>query len=342
MFQSLRVFAKYTVLPKQPFTTNRVLPKKPAQLKLQLKTMRDSYLEQYLFFANDPLTKELYINFAGNIRIAKLLENLDALAGAIAYQHSDDGEIFANNDSQLTIVTASVDRIDLLKMPTADMDMKIYGNVTHVGHSSMEITMKCCHLQYKTNKPELIKDINGFENSKYESKLPIHTAASPELSEILKRIHFGKESKDNESVKRLNDNIEKEIPVMVAKFCMVARDAYSQSAVQVHPLKLESKKDNEVFNKGAKIRSLKKQQASESLAKQPPTTEELSYVHQLFLKTQLSQGVLHSQQQVSALLQYADASQQYPGMVFMKDTYLESVDITQPQDRNVFYIYLDS
>ena len=62
------------------------------------------------------------------------MEDLDALAGAIAYKHTDDGK---PNSSPLTIVTASVDRIDWLK-PLDVCDLRLTGHVTYVGYSSME------------------------------------------------------------------------------------------------------------------------------------------------------------------------------------------------------------
>jgi len=62
------------------------------------------------------------------------MEDLDALAGAISYKHTDDGK---TDSSPLTIVTASVDRIDLLK-PLGLSDLRLSGHVTYVGYSSME------------------------------------------------------------------------------------------------------------------------------------------------------------------------------------------------------------
>jgi len=51
-------------------------------------------------------------------------------------QHADD-----NNPKTrpLTIVTASVDRIDLLNKLVIDRDMRLRGCVSHVGSSSMEV-----------------------------------------------------------------------------------------------------------------------------------------------------------------------------------------------------------
>ena len=66
----------------------------------------------------------------------KILEDLDATAGNIAHSHADD-----NNPGTrpLNIVTASVDRIDLLDKMSPDRDMVLRGGVTYVGKSSMEV-----------------------------------------------------------------------------------------------------------------------------------------------------------------------------------------------------------
>lgn len=83
---------------------------KPAQNLT--KSMSDSYTEICLPFSTDKLLQEEYLTYAGTIRVGKILEDLDALAGTIGYRHCDD-----NNTATvpLTIVTASVDRITLLK-----------------------------------------------------------------------------------------------------------------------------------------------------------------------------------------------------------------------------------
>lgn len=67
-------------------------------------------------------------------RYGKILEDLDAMAGAISYKHCDDGK---TDSTPLTIVTASVDRIDFLK-PWGIKDLRLSGHVTFVGYSSME------------------------------------------------------------------------------------------------------------------------------------------------------------------------------------------------------------
>ncbi|KAF9154007.1 hypothetical protein BG015_002150 [Linnemannia schmuckeri] len=114
-------------------------PKKKYQKRdLLLRTMQDSYTEIILPFKTDKALLEEYINVGGSLRHGKIMEDLDALAGAISYKHTDDGK---PDSSPLTIVTASVDRIDLLK-PLGVCDLRLSGHVTYVGYSSMEIYMK--------------------------------------------------------------------------------------------------------------------------------------------------------------------------------------------------------
>ena len=103
------------------------------------KSMSESYVEGILPFTTDPSVREDYVNSFGGLRLGKLLEDLDATSGAIAYKHCDDRD---HRTLPLAIVTASVDRIDLLNPLEIDRDMKLSGNVTYVGTSSMEITIR--------------------------------------------------------------------------------------------------------------------------------------------------------------------------------------------------------
>lgn len=86
-------------------------------------------------FSNDEFLRETYRNVWGQVRFGKILEDLDALAGNIAFAHVQDPRII--------IVTASVDRIRLMGMPSIQLDQHLSGKVTFVGTSSMEIRMHC-------------------------------------------------------------------------------------------------------------------------------------------------------------------------------------------------------
>jgi len=103
------------------------------------KTPSDSIVEVLLPFSTDIALREQYINFYGNLRMGKILEDLDACAGNVAHVHADD-----NNPKTrpLTIVTASVDSINLLDKLLPDRDMKMTGFVTYVGRTSMEVRVE--------------------------------------------------------------------------------------------------------------------------------------------------------------------------------------------------------
>ncbi len=296
-------------------TLERPKPTQRAVLDLKLKTMRESFIQQFILLKSDPFTKELYISGNKQMRLSKLLENLDALAAAISYRHLDDGKIMKKDSTMsVSIVTASVDRIDLITMPTFNMDMKIHGHVSYVGHSSMEITLHIVHIQYKDGYK--LPELSDFD----DTSIPIYTAASPESSDILTRVYL---DSGNSKIEQVNRNIAKLIPVLTAKFTMVARCVYSNLPVQVHPLKLRNEKEQVLFNKGAELRQIKKLQNQKSLLNMPPTNEELKNIHDLFIQD-LSGNLLH------AISRTNDANKCY-----MKNTILETTSVTFPQDRNV-------
>ncbi|KAI6699072.1 hypothetical protein NL676_019191 [Syzygium grande] len=90
-------------------------------------------------FSGDYVLREQYRNPWNKIRMGKLVEDLDALAGTICYKHcsSDDG-----TTRPLLLVTASVDRMVLKRPIRIDTDLQIAGAVTWVGRSSMEIQLE--------------------------------------------------------------------------------------------------------------------------------------------------------------------------------------------------------
>lgn len=103
------------------------------------KKPSDSLVEVRLNFSEDPSLQEQYINLFGGVRVGKILEDLDALAGNIAHSHADD-----NNPKTrpLQIVTASVDRIMLFEKMHIDRDIIMKGQVSYCGKSSMEVRIE--------------------------------------------------------------------------------------------------------------------------------------------------------------------------------------------------------
>ncbi|KAG8465807.1 hypothetical protein KFE25_005377 [Diacronema lutheri] len=87
-------------------------------------------------FVSNPMLAEQYRNPYGLVRIGRVLEDLDALAGTIAFKHTRP-----RAPKHLMLVTASVDRIALLHNCDTASDMRLSGYVAWVGRSSMVLKL---------------------------------------------------------------------------------------------------------------------------------------------------------------------------------------------------------
>lgn len=96
----------------------------------------DSLQSVELNFSSDAVLREQYENLFGGIRVGKILEDLDALAGSVAHAHAD---LPSGAEPPYSIVTASVDRIMLLDKLVLDRDIRFRGFVSYAGTSSMEV-----------------------------------------------------------------------------------------------------------------------------------------------------------------------------------------------------------
>ncbi|KAG6884967.1 hypothetical protein C0993_006931 [Termitomyces sp. T159_Od127] len=109
------------------------------------RNMYDSYTEIIIPFGSSAQRKEEYINASGGIRMGKLMEHLDSLAGSISYKHMLGPGVQTLGRIQergFYIVTASVDRLDMLAPLNPSRDLRISGQVIHTGRSSMEVAVK--------------------------------------------------------------------------------------------------------------------------------------------------------------------------------------------------------
>ncbi|KAA8910101.1 HotDog domain-containing protein [Sphaerosporella brunnea] len=130
-------------------------PSAPPQTELVPKRMRDSYHElvsagnvntgaQVLPLASDEWLVDIYVNSSGQLRLGALFQDLDALAGVIAYKHTGPAP---------TIVTAAVDRITIKHPLDEWCDLHLSGYVSYVGSSSMEISLEARRVDKGTNQP---------------------------------------------------------------------------------------------------------------------------------------------------------------------------------------------
>lgn len=93
-------------------------------------------LIQYAF-SSDPVLREHYRNPWGAVRLGPILEDLDSLAGLVAFDHCDDGD---PSTRPPLLVTATVEAIHLRSSHlTLEQDMELSARVVWTGSSSMDI-----------------------------------------------------------------------------------------------------------------------------------------------------------------------------------------------------------
>ncbi|KAH6766127.1 Thioesterase/thiol ester dehydrase-isomerase superfamily protein [Perilla frutescens var. hirtella] len=110
----------------------------PPQTVLLTRTPSESRMTIIYNFSSDFTLREQYRDPWNEVRIGKLLEDLDALAGTISVKHCSDDDYTTR---PLYLVTASVDKMVLKKPISVDLDLSISGALTWVGRSSMEIQL---------------------------------------------------------------------------------------------------------------------------------------------------------------------------------------------------------
>ncbi|KAG5640978.1 hypothetical protein DXG03_006471 [Asterophora parasitica] len=123
------------------------IPSPPPQSQgdLDPRHMYDSYSELILPFGSSTQLMEEYTNASGGIRTGKLMEHLDSLAGSISYKHMLGPTVQTLGRIQergFYLVTASVDRLDMLAPLNPARDLRISGHVIYTGRSSMEVAVR--------------------------------------------------------------------------------------------------------------------------------------------------------------------------------------------------------
>lgn len=117
----------------------RELDSTPGERKLLEKRPSESANAITYAFSTDEELRDTYRNPWGHVRAGRLLEDLDAIAGTVAFDHCQ-----SPGEADLLLVTASVDRIVYRHRPNLKDDIVLTGRPTWVGRSSMEIGMTAC------------------------------------------------------------------------------------------------------------------------------------------------------------------------------------------------------
>jgi acyl-coenzyme A thioesterase 9 len=122
-----------------------------AQQVMVPKCAADSAVSVRYAFGSDTSLKDAYINPFGGPRFGILMEDMDAIAGNVAFKHTDDGNPLTRPP---LLVTASVDQISLLRTVPLDDDLLLSAAVVWVGRSSMQIRV-ILHVEEDDTKPML-------------------------------------------------------------------------------------------------------------------------------------------------------------------------------------------
>jgi acyl-coenzyme A thioesterase 9 len=128
----------------------------PPQTTLQSKVPRDSAVRvQYAFTADGEL-RDRYTNCWGAMDKGIIFEDLDALAGNVAWRHAIMGN--GTDVRPPILVTAAVDEVRLRGSLKPDSDIYMTGRVIFVGSSSMLVRCEVGHTSGGTPEGAAVDD----------------------------------------------------------------------------------------------------------------------------------------------------------------------------------------
>jgi len=109
-------------------------PPLPA-LRAPARRPADSLCGAALPVRGDAALRRAFTASTGNVRVGRLLEEIDAFAGSVAARHCAAG----GGAAPAVLVTAALDRLDLLRYPLPVADLLLVGAVSQAGASSLTV-----------------------------------------------------------------------------------------------------------------------------------------------------------------------------------------------------------
>ncbi|KAK2971605.1 hypothetical protein RJ640_027477 [Escallonia rubra] len=298
----------------------------PSKSELMTRTPSQSRTSILYKFSSDYILREQYRNPWNEIRMGKLLEDLDALAGTISLKHC------SNDDSMtrpLLLVTASVDKMVLKKPISVDTDLKIVGAVTWVGRSSLEIQLEVTQAKQGTEHYSYTPScdsVSQLQLNRISICFPRQLHSGPLSCQYSKPGRFILVLSDLDDLVALSsfppldlhiETCDHSDPVaLVANFTFVARDSATGKSAPVNRISPETDVERLLWEEAEernKMRKMKK-------GKQKATEGERDRVNEL-----LSEGRIFCD--MPAL---ADRDS-----ILIRDTCLQNSLMCQPQQRNI-------
>lgn len=133
-------------------------------------------------------------------------------------------------------------------------------------------------------------------------------------------------SSNEVTMKIEQENYEKNewVPLLEAKFLMVARNVDNKGAGVMNPLDISNEKEQKIFNEGEANKKKRIEESKADLTIQPPNASESLAIHEMFKKTiDLKSGSLNLRHKPE-------------NTVWMADTKLKNVIICHPEQRNLY------
>lgn len=110
--------------------------------QLPVRSMQDSFTSAIIPLASDIKLRDKYVGFLGEIRIGRLMEDMDLFAVWVVHQHVLVPELKPGTPLPYTFVTILVDKIDFTDIDAkTDADIRLSGHVSYVGKSSIEVVV---------------------------------------------------------------------------------------------------------------------------------------------------------------------------------------------------------
>ncbi|GAU23930.1 hypothetical protein TSUD_181190 [Trifolium subterraneum] len=226
----------------------------PPQSELLTKTPSQSRTSILYNFSSDFVLREQYRDPWNDVRIGKLLEDLDALAGTISVKHCSDED---STTRPLILVTASVDKIVLKKPISVNIDLTIVGSVIWVGRSSIEIQLEVTQSRQEDSDSDSVVLTANFifvaRDSETGKAAPVNRL-SPETAREkflfeqaearnnLKKRKRGGEKKDRENAeeKKLRDLLAEgrifcDMPALADRDSILLRDTSLENSLICQP-----------------------------------------------------------------------------------------------------------
>ncbi|XP_011196875.2 acyl-coenzyme A thioesterase 9, mitochondrial [Zeugodacus cucurbitae] len=139
IIQHLGLERGYHPIPK---SREHLLKYTPKPEDLPARSMQDSFTSAVLPLSTDLQLQDNYVSHLGNVRMGRLMEDLDAFAVWVCHQHVKVPTLPENVNLPYTFVTILVDKITFSNLATdVKEDIRISGHVSWVGRSSMEIVV---------------------------------------------------------------------------------------------------------------------------------------------------------------------------------------------------------